>query len=105
MSSTYSFNLTDSLMHEASLYAKLQGLSLAHVIENLLDKWVKEQSIEEKIKHFPISDEIISLSNRMDNSPVDLDYKSARDNYLNEKYFNLSSIPVMSSFDFLNSYL
>ncbi len=86
MNSNYSLHIDDSLLHRARTYAQLKGLNLSVVIEGLLSKWTKEQSIEEKIANFPISAKVSSLAGRIATTNQTDDWKSRKEEYLREKH-------------------
>lgn len=54
--------IDSSLLKRAKARAQADGTNLSTVIEELLSHWKAEQSAEEKIRHFKISDEVKSLS-------------------------------------------
>ncbi len=86
MNSNYSLYIDDSVLSRAQVYAQLKGISLSSIIESFLSKWTKEQSLEEKINKFPISNEVRSLAGRMKINANTVDLDLLRDDYLKEKY-------------------
>ena len=92
-------HINDAILHEASLYAKEQGVDLSVVIESFLKRWISKPSLAEKIRKFPISNEVKSLTGKFPISnevksltghlKVDgsvIDWEKEKENYLTEKY-------------------
>lgn len=77
--------VNDTILRQAMAYTERKGLDLSVLIENLLLKWTKEQALEEKIKNYPISDEIKKLQGCL-KVEGDFDYDKAKDEYFKEKY-------------------
>ncbi len=86
MSGNFSLHINDSVLNSAQVYARLKGVSLSAVIEDFLAKWTREQSLEEKIANFPISNQVNSLAGRIKVDHQSVDWEKQRKEYLNEKY-------------------
>lgn len=79
-------HINRDVFQQASLYAKEQGVDLSAVIESFLMKWVSKLSLEEKIKNFPISEEIKSLAKHLHIDGNAMDWDKEREHYLVDKY-------------------
>ena len=79
-------HINDAVLHEASLYAKEQGVDLSVVIESFLKRWISKPSLAEKIRKFPISNEVKSLTSHLKVDGSVIDWEKEKENYLTEKY-------------------
>lgn len=79
-------HINRDVFQQASLYAKEQGVDLSAVIESFLIKWVSKLSLEEKIKNFPISEEVKSLAKHLHIDGNAMDWDKEREHYLVDKY-------------------
>ena len=79
-------HINRDVFQQASLYAKEQGVDLSAVIESFLIKWVSKLSLEEKIKNFPISEEVKSLAKHLHIDGNAMDWDKEREHYLADKY-------------------
>lgn len=79
-------HINRDVFQQASLYAKEQGVDLSAVIESFLMKWVSKLSLEEKIKNFPISEEVKSLAKHLHIDGNAMDWDKEREHYLVDKY-------------------
>lgn len=79
-------HINRDVFQQASLYAKEQGVDLSAVIESFLMKWVSKPSLEEKIKNFPISEEVKSLAKHLHIDGNAMDWDKEREHYLVDKY-------------------
>lgn len=79
-------HINRDVFQQASLYAKEQGVDLSAVIESFLMKWVSKLSLEEKIKNFPISEEVKSLAKHLHIDGNAMDWDKEREHYLADKY-------------------
>lgn len=78
--------INDAVLHEASLYAKEQGVDLSVVVESFLKRWISKPSLAEKIRKFPISNEVKSLTSHLKVDGNIIDWEKEKENYLTEKY-------------------
>lgn len=72
-------HINDAILHEASLYAKEQGVDLSVVIESFLKRWISKPSLAEKIRKFPISNEVKSLTSHLKVDGNIIDWKKEKD--------------------------
>ena len=79
-------HINDAILHEASLYAKEQGVDLSVVVESFLKRWISKPSLAEKIRKFPISNEVKSLTGHLKVDGNIIDWEKEKENYLIEKY-------------------
>lgn len=79
-------HINDAILHEASLYAKEQGVDLSVVVESFLKRWISKPSLAEKISKFPISNEVKSLTSHLKVDGNIIDWEKEKENYLTEKY-------------------
>lgn len=79
-------HINDAILHEASLYAKEQGVDLSVVVESFLKRWISKPSLAEKIRKFPISNEVKSLTSHLKVDGNIIDWEKEKENYLTEKY-------------------
>lgn len=82
----YMLEIDSSLLKRAKARAQADGTNLSTVVEELLSHWEAEQSAEEKLRHFKISDEVKSLSERTSVIIDDAERKRLKDEYFKEKY-------------------
>ena len=86
MNNQIALHINRDVFQQASLYAKEQGVDLSAVIESFLMKWVSQPSLEEKIKNFPISEEVKSLAKHLHIDGNAMDWDKEREHYLADKY-------------------
>ena len=79
-------HINRTVFQRASLYAKEQGVDLSAVIESFLMKWASKPSLDEKIKNFPISKEVKSLTEHLNIDGNAIDWDKKREHYLADKY-------------------
>ena len=79
-------HINRTVFQRASLYAKEQGVDLSAVIESFLMKWASKPSLDEKIKNFPISKEVKSLTEHLHIDGNAMDWDKEREHYLADKY-------------------
>ena len=73
-------HINDAILHEASLYAKEQGVDLSVVVESFLKRWISKPSL------VPISNEVKSLTSHLKVDGNIIDWEKEKENYLTEKY-------------------
>ena len=66
-------HINDAILHEA-------------VVESFLKRWISKPSLAEKIRKFPISNEVKSLTSHLKVDGNIIDWEKEKENYLTEKY-------------------
>lgn len=81
----YSLHISNAVLRKALVCAESKGTNQSAVVESLLAQWTTEQTLEEKINNFPISDKVKSLAGRIKTSKA-VDWEQQKDEYFKEKY-------------------
>ena len=74
------------LLEEAAVYATKRGVDLSSVVENFFSGWISDDSVEDKISRFHISEEVKSVTRHAGNPAVSIDPEEEKDRYFSEKY-------------------
>ena len=80
-------HIDDVILRKAFFYAKMKGVDLSAVVENFLPQFVSTSlSYEDKIKKFPISQEVKSLVGHPKVDAAAIDWEKEKEDYLLQKY-------------------
>lgn len=80
-------HIDDAILRKAFLYVKIRGGDLSSVVERFLSQFASAPlSYEEKIKKFPISQEVKDLVRHPKINPVAIDWDKEKEEYLSQKY-------------------
>ena len=86
VNTNYTLKIDGLVLERALTHAKAKGLNLSALIESFLTHWTNEQTLEEKIKNFHISEEVKSLAGRISINDNEADYDKIKYEYFKEKY-------------------
>ena len=80
-------HIDDAILRKAFLYAKIKGVDLSAIVERFLSQFASAPlSYEEKIKKFPISQEVRDLVGHPKGNPAAIDWDKEKEEYLSQKY-------------------
>lgn len=78
-------HINNAVLHQAYQYADAKGLNLSQIVESFLLNLIHVEK-GENIKNFPISDKVKSLSKRIRQDALGIDYEEEKEEYLKQKY-------------------
>ena len=78
-------HINNAVLHQAYQYADAKGLNLSQIVESFLLNLIHVKK-GENIKNFPISDKVKSLSKRIRQDALGIDYEEEKEEYLKQKY-------------------